>query len=218
MALPLGRMSADDAGGFRRGAHHAGAPADDAPRSRTLALAALALALAALALGVAGCGGSSSNGGTAADTPTPVATVDDAQVEQGIKDSLSTGSVKVTSAKCPSGVQTKSGKTFTCNVTFSNGATGKATVTEVGPNKYTYELKPGSVQVSGEVADAALEEQLAAQGIPNATVTCPQSIIVKTGTTVTCNVTGAQGAATSTVTFTFSNDEGSISPSSVKTS
>src|SRR4051795_3020788 len=133
-----------------------------------------AVALAALALIVAGCGGNSKSDTTAiaaTGTPTPAATVDDSQVEQGIKENLSTSSVKVTSAKCPSGVEQKSGKTFTCNVTFSNGATGKATVTEVGPNKYTYELKSGSVQVSGEVADAALEKQLASQGIPNATVT-----------------------------------------------
>ena len=177
-----------------------------------------AVVLGALALAIPGCGDDSADEAAKAATPTPAATVDDAQVEQGIESSLSTGSAKVTSAKCPSDVQSKSGTTFTCNVTFSNGATGKATVTEVGPNKFTYALKPGSVQVSGQVADATLEKQLAAQGIPNATVTCPENIIVKTGTTVTCNVTGAQGAATSTVTFTFSNAEGTVDPSSVKTS
>jgi hypothetical protein len=97
-------------------------------------------------------------------------------------------------------------------------ATPKATVTQVGPNKFTYELKPGSVQVPGAVADAAVEKQLAAQGIPNATVNCPQNIIVKVGTTVTCDISGAQGAASSTVTLTFSNAEGAIDPSSVTTS
>jgi hypothetical protein len=182
-------------------------------------MAATAVAFGVLALAMPGCGGDDSTDAKAKTaTPTPAPTVDDAQVEQGIKDSLSTASVKVTSAKCPSDVQAKSGKTFTCNVTFSNGATGKATVTQVGPNKFTYELKPGSVQVPGDVADAAVEQQLAAQGIPNATVSCPQNIIVKTGTTVTCNITGAQDAATSTVTFTFSNAEGSVDPSSVSTS
>ena len=178
-----------------------------------------AVALGVLALSVVGCGGSDSTKSTAKTaTPTPAVTVDDAQVEQGIKDSLSTSSVKVTSAKCPSDVQAKSGTTFTCNVTFSNGATGKATVTQVGPNKFTYELKAGSVQVPGEVADAAVEKQLAAQGIPNATVTCPQNIVVKVGTTVTCDLSGAQGVASSSVTFTFSNAEGSVDPSSVSTS
>ena len=180
---------------------------------------ATTITFVALALAVTGCGGGDSTKATAETaTPRPAATVDDAEVEQGIKDSLSTSSVKVTSAKCPTDVQAKAGTTFTCDVTFSNGATGKATVTQSGPNRFTYELEPGSVQVPGEVADAALEEQLAAQGIPNATVNCPQNIIVKTGTTVTCDVSGAQGAATSTVTFTFSSAEGSVDPSSVSTS
>ena len=180
---------------------------------------ATAVAFAALALAVAGCGDGDSTEATAETaTPRPAATVDDAEVEQGIKESLSTASVKVTSAKCPGDVQSKSGATFTCDVTFSNGATGKATVTQVALNQFTYELKPGSVQVPGEVADAAVEEQLAAQGIPNATVNCPQNIIVKTGTTVTCDVSGAEGAAASTVTFTFSSADGSVDPSSVSTS
>jgi hypothetical protein len=177
-----------------------------------------AVVLGALALAIPGCGDDSADEAAKAATPTPAATVDDAEVEQGIKTSLSTGSTKVTSAKCPSDVQAKSGKTFTCDVTISNGATGKATVTQVAPNKFTYELKPGSVQVPGEVADAAVEKQLAAQGVPNATVNCPQNIIVKTGTTVTCNVTGAQGAASSTVTFTFSSAEGTVDPASVSAS
>jgi hypothetical protein len=178
--------------------------------------AAVALALGALAL--AGCGGTDSETSASTATPTARGTVDDAQVEQGIKEDLATASLKVTSAKCPTDVEAKSGVTFTCSVTFSNGGTGKAKVTQVGPNQFTYELKPGSVQLPGEVADAAVEKQLAKQGAPNATVNCPENIIVKVGTTVQCNVSGAQGAATGTVTFTFSSDEGTVDPSSVSTS
>jgi hypothetical protein len=159
-----------------------------------------------------GCG-SSSNGSTASAAPK---TVDDAQVEQGIKDDLQT-SAKVTSAKCPSDVPVQKNDKFTCTVTLANGATGKATVTQQGLDKYTYELKPGSVQIPGSTADAAVEKSLAAQGIPNATVHCPENIIVKVGTTVTCNVSGAQAVASGTVTFTFSDDEGTVDASSVKT-
>jgi Domain of unknown function (DUF4333) len=169
-------------------------------------------------LALAGCGGDDTTEADATSTPTPRGTVDDAQVEQGIKEELSTASVKVTSAKCPTDVEAKSGATFSCNFTFSNGATGKATVTQVALNQFTYESKPGSVQVPGEVADAAVEQQLAKQGAPNATVTCPENIIVKVGTTVERNVSGAQGAASGTVTFTFSSDEGTVDPSSVSTS
>ncbi len=166
------------------------------------ALAAAAFTIGALA---AGCGSSSDD------------TVDDAQVEQGIKDDLSTSSAKVTSAKCPTDVTVKKGDTFTCTVTFDSGATGDATVTQQALGKYTYELKPGSVQVPGSTADAAVEKSLAARGIPNATVNCPENIIVKVGTTVTCNVSGAQAIASGTVTFTFSDAEGTIDSSSVTT-
>jgi len=180
--------------------------------NRRAALVAGLIAIGALCAG--GCG--SSSGGTATGAQTK--TVDDAQVEQGIETSLSTSSAKVTSAKCPSDVPVQKDDTFTCTVTFDNGATGKATVTQEGAGKYTYELTPGSVQVPGSTADAAIEKSLAAQGIPNTTVTCPNNIIVKVGTTVTCNVSGAQGVAGGTVTFTFSDAEGDIDTSSVKTS
>src|SRR3954463_8519841 len=174
------------------------------------ALAVSALAVSALS---AGCGSSSDDTATSA-TPK---TVDDAQIEQGITADLSTSTTKVTSAKCPSDVPVQKGDTFTCTVAFDNGATGKATVTQLGANRYTYELKPGSVQVPGSTADAAVEKSLAAQGAPNATVNCPENIIVKVGTTVTCNVSGAQGVASGTVTFTFSDAEGTIDSSSVET-
>jgi Domain of unknown function (DUF4333) len=170
--------------------------------------------LAAAAL-IAGCGDSSDDN-TATSAPTR--TVDDTQVEQGIESSLSTASAPVSSAKCPSDVTVEQGDTFTCTVTFENGATGKATVTQKGANNYTYELKPGSVEIPGATVSKELEEDLAKQGAPNATVTCPENIIVKVGTTVTCDVSGAQGAATGQVTFTFSSEEGTVDSSSVDSS
>src|SRR4051812_1134595 len=165
------------------------------------------------ALAAAGCGTGSDAQTAAADT-----TVDAAQVEQGIEDSLSTSSVKVTKASCPNDEKSETGAKFTCGVTFSNSATGKANVTQTGVNKFSYALKPGSVEVPGSAADAAVEKSLAVQGAPNATVNCPQNIIVKVGTTVTCNVSGAGGKASGEVTFTFSSAEGTVDPASVETS
>ena len=152
------------------------------------------------------------------DTATSAAakTVDDAQVEQGIKDDLSTTSAKVTSAKCPSDVAVKKDGTFTCSLTFDNGATGKATVTQQGANRFTYELKAGSVQITGASAEKAVEKSLAAQGAPNAAVNCPDTIIVKVDTTVTCDVSSAGGNASGSVTWTFSDAEGTVDPSSVE--
>jgi hypothetical protein len=174
---------------------------------RTLAAGTLALAVLS-----AGCGDSDEETATSAAPRT----VDAAQVEQGITADLSSPSAKVTKAKCPDDVAVEKGATFTCTVTFDTGATGKATVTQQGAQAYTYELKAGSVKVPGATAEAAVKKSLAAQGAPNATVTCPDTIIVKVGTTVTCDVSGAQGAATGTVTFTFSDATGTVDPASVE--
>jgi hypothetical protein len=177
-------------------------------------------ALAAVALMATACGSSTSTQASSATTTTAASqgTVDPAQVEKGIEESLSTATVKITSAKCPSNVQAAVGATFTCDVTMSNGGTGKATVTQTGINNFKYALEPGSVQIPGSTADAAIEKSLAARGVPNATVKCPQNIIVKVGTYVTCNVSGPEGVAHGTVTYTFSEENGTVDPASVKTS
>ena len=169
-----------------------------ATRGRLAATAALALA----GVAATGCGSD---------------TVDTSQVESGIEKSLSTSGVKVTSADCPSDVEKQKGDTFDCSVKLSNGGTGEVTVTQESGNRYSYAFKPGSVQIPGASVSAVLEEDLAAEGIDNATVTCPETIIVKVGTTVTCDVSGAQGVTAGTVTFTFSSDDGDIDSDSVQT-
>jgi hypothetical protein len=144
-------------------------------------------------------------------------TVDPDKVEQGIKDDLST-STNVTSASCPDDVKSEQGATFTCDVKFENGATGKAEVTQTGANSFTYELAKGSVRVPGATVEKEIQRSLAQQGIENATVNCPDNIVVKTDTTVTCEVAGSGGLAAGTVTFVFSSEEGTVDPNSVKTS
>lgn len=173
-----------------------------------------------LVLAIAGCG--SDNGGTsssssaqtsqssASQTSKSSATVDTAQVEQGIETSLSTSSVKVTSAKCPADLPSNPGQTFTCTVTLSNGATGDVTVTQKTRTQFTYAFKEGSFQIPGATVDAQLEKTLASQGYPNTTVTCPSNIIIKVGTTVTCDISGGSGLATSQVTFTFTSTTGEV--------
>lgn len=187
-------------------------------RWRSVAASALAVGV----LAVAGCGSSSSSSSSGSSSTTSTATasshgtVNTAAIEQGIEQKLSTSTVKVTSADCPSNVPSKVGQTFTCTVKLSNGGTGDAVVTQTGPNSFTYQFKNGTVQVPGSSADAAIEKQLAAQGIPNAAVNCPSTIIVKVGTTVTCAVSSANGKANGSVTYTFSSEDGTVDPSSVK--
>lgn len=149
------------------------------------------------------------------DGDTPAREVDTATIESEIEQQLSVPDAAVSSVKCPADVSAETGTTFECAVTWDNGATGDVKVTETSANQYTYVPVSGSVQVPGTTADAALEKQLATQGLPNATVNCPENIIVKPGTTVTCNVSGAGAAGT--VTFTFSSAQGTVDPDSVQT-
>jgi hypothetical protein len=181
---------------------------------------AFAVALTAVvAFATAGCG-SDDNGDTATSAkPAPAAlTVDSSAVEGTIKTKFSTSAVKVSSVKCPDDVKSEAGATFKCDVKWSNGATGKVKVMEKSLNQFAYEIVSGSVQIPGASVNKTLEKRLAQQGAPNATVNCPQNIVVKVGTTVTCDVSGAGGKATSTVTFSFSSDSGEVDPSSVETS
>lgn len=167
------------------------------PRAATLLACAATLVLAA-------CGGDK--------------TVDDQQVEQGIEDSVTLAGVKVDKVSCPSDVTVSKGDTFDCSVSASNGTTATVVVTQEGGNRYTYSVKSGSLKVPGTVLADSVEKDLAAQGATGASVTCPETVVVKVGTTVTCDVSGAQGAASGTVTFSFSSNDGTIDQSSVSTS
>ncbi|MGZ3687793.1 MAG: DUF4333 domain-containing protein [Bdellovibrionota bacterium] len=176
-------------------------------------LVTIAGVAAAGALALAGCGG----GDSTSTTTSPSRTVDAAQVESGIDKQLSTPAAEVTSVKCPDGVKAEAGATFDCSVTWSNGATGKVKVTQESLNRFTYQPVSGSVQVPGSTVEKSIEQELAKQGAPNAQANCPDNIIVKVGTTVTCDLSGAGGQAAGTVTFTFSDASGTVDPSSVET-
>jgi hypothetical protein len=166
------------------------------------AMARLALASATvIALFAAGCGDD---------------TVDSAQVEKAIKGDVSAAGASASSVKCPDDVKSEKGASFNCDVTTTNGATGKVKVTQQGGNRYKYALVPGSLQVPGSVAEKEIEDQLASQGVNDASANCPDNIIVKLGTSVTCDVTGVKGVGK--VTFSWSDSSGTVDESSVATS
>ena len=144
-------------------------------------------------------------------------TVDSSAIEQAIEQQITLAGTPVTGVKCPDDVKSEAGATFQCSVSASNGATGKVKVTETSRNHFQYAVVPGSVQVPGTVVEKGVQEQLATQGVENATVNCPDNIIVKVGTTVTCDLTTANGGV-GQVTFSFSSSSGTIDDSSVSTS
>ena len=170
-----------------------------APGSRAVVVSLIA------AVAVAGCGDDDEE------------TVDAGQIEQQITQQLSTATTEVTSVSCPDDVKSETGAKFTCSAKLSGGGSAKVEVTETqAPSQFTFAFKPGSVKLSGASVDKTLEQSLAVQGIPDATVNCPNTIKVEPGKTVTCPVAGA-GGGTGTVSFQFSDASGSVEKSSVET-
>lgn len=175
----------------------------DMPRHRGRRARLVVGALLAVVVAVAACGDEDG-------------TVDASQVEKGIEQSLSTATTEVTSVSCPDDVESETGAKFTCSAKLSGGGSAKVEVTETqAPDEFTYNFKPGTVELSGASVDNALEQSLAARGIDGATVNCPDPVRVQPGTTVTCPVSGA-GGSVGTVSFEFTSS-GSIDQSSVQT-
>jgi hypothetical protein len=144
-------------------------------------------------------------------------TVDANEVERQIEQNLSTATTQIESVSCPDDVKSETGAKFTCSAEFDAGGSAKVDVTETdAPNEFSYTFKAGTVTLAGASVEQALEDDLAAQGIANATVDCPSKVKVETGSTVTCQATGAGGGVGS-VTFEFSDASGSIDSASVDT-
>ena len=154
---------------------------DEAPEGRLrrgASVSTLALALAA-----AGCGSD---------------TVDPDKVEEGIEESLSTATAKVSSVSCPDDVEKKDGATFTCDAKLEGGGKAEVKVTQTSnAGDYTYSFKPGTVVLTDDVLEPALEADLAASGVPGAKVDCPATVKVKTGETFTCTATGSRAGRAS---------------------
>lgn len=142
--------------------------------------------------------------------------VDTAAIEGTIKSELKAGGTSPSTVKCPNEVTSDRGTKFKCDVAMTNGATGVVEVTMNGKDNFLFKLVPGSVQVPGATVEKEIQQQLATKGIPDATVNCPDNIIVKLNTSVTCDVTGAKGVGK--VTFSWSDSSGAVDESSVETS
>ena len=163
------------------------------------ATAVLGLGLG-LALGAVGCGSD---------------TVDADEVEAGIEESLSGATASVSSVSCPNDVEKEEGATFTCDTKLEGGGKAKVKVTQTSKGgDFTYAFKPGTVVLTDNTVEPALEKDLAANGLPDTTVDGPDTITVKEGEMVTCTATGS-GGRQSQLTFTFSSDDGTIDESSV---
>jgi len=145
-------------------------------------------------------------------------TIDATKVEAGIEESLSTATASVSSVSCPEDVEKEEGATFTCDAKREGGGHAKVKVTQTSKGgDFTYAFKPGTVVLTDNAVEPALEKDLAASGLPETNVDCPDTIKVKEGEKVSCTATGA-GGRQSELTFTFSSADGTIDESSVSDS
>jgi hypothetical protein len=142
-------------------------------------------------------------------------TIDAAEVEAGIEQSLSSATAPVSTVSCPNDVAKEEGATFTCDAKLEGGGKAKVKVTQTSKGgDFTYTFKPGTVVLTDDAVEPALEKDLTASGLPDTTVDCPDTIKVKEGEKVTCTATGS-GGRQSQLTFTFSSAGGTIDESSV---
>jgi hypothetical protein len=142
-------------------------------------------------------------------------TIDAGEVESGIEQSLSSATASVSSVSCPNDVEKEEGATFTCDAKLEGGGKAKVKVTQTSKGgDFTYAFKPGTVVLTDNTVEPALEKDLAASGLPETKIDCPDTIKVKEGEQVTCTATGASGRQ-SELTFTFSSADGTIDETSV---
>lgn len=144
-------------------------------------------------------------------------TVDTTKVEQDIQQELSTPPVDITSVSCPEDVKKEDGATFTCTAKLDGGGSGDVVVTQAAlPQGYGYAFKSGTLKVSDEALDPYFEAQLANAGATGMTVDCPPTSLVAAGHSTTCDATTAGGRST-TLTFTWSTNDGSVEEDSIDT-
>jgi hypothetical protein len=153
-----------------------------------------------LGLSTVGCGGD---------------TIDADEVEAGIEQSLSSATAPVSSVSCPNDVEKEEGATLTCDAKLKGGGKAEVKVTQTSNGgDFTYSFKPGTVVLTDDAVEPALEKELTASGLPDTTVDCPDTIKVKEAEQVACTATGS-GGRQSQLTFTFSSADGTIDESSV---
>jgi hypothetical protein len=114
------------------------------------------------------------------------------------------------SVDCPGDVEAKAGATFTCTARAADGSTAAVHVVQTDDD--------GNVRISAELVNIpSLEKKLANQIGGNATVDCPDSLIVaRKGRQFVCDAKDEEGT-TGKLRVTFENDQGRFSAEVIST-
>ena len=157
------------------------------------------IGLAAL-LAVAGCGGS---------------TLDDSRLVATIQAQLTGQGVRADDLSCPD-LPAEVGRTARCTFTVDGQPVDAvARVAAVDGDTVTYDVHTEARPVAADVLGRAVAQKLTQLGAPAGTATCSGDLPAQVGATVTCTLTGADGA-TDWIVRTTSVDGGKIDYSIVQ--
>lgn len=145
---------------------------------------------------ITGCSGSVSVGNT----------LDAEKLESEVSKAVRVqAGVPVKSVECPTGVKYEKGGNFECAVTAKDGTTGNVQVTQTD-DKGNVHFNAPFIHI--DEAEAAIVEQIKKQvkDADDATVDCPDIVVVKSGAPFECS--GSTGGKSFTVDATQTDDHG----------
>ena len=135
--------------------------------------------------------------------------LDDARLVATVRAQLDSQSVRADDLACPD-LPAEVGRSVRCTFTVGGQPVDAvATVSAVDGGTVTYEVHTEARPVAKEVLESAVARTLAQAGAPVGTAACAGDLPARVGATVTCTLTGADGAGDWTVRTT-SVDGGKI--------
>jgi hypothetical protein len=130
------------------------------------------------------------------------AEVDDARLVETLRAQLDGQGVRADDLTCPD-LPAEVGRSVRCTFTVGGQSVDAvATVSAVGGGTVTYDVRTEARPVARESLERAVAQELAQAGAPPGAASCGGDLPAHVGATVTCTLTGAEGAGTWTLRTT----------------
>jgi hypothetical protein len=131
--------------------------------------------------------------------------LDDSRLVATLRAQLDGQGVRADDLTCPD-LPAEVGRSVRCSFTVGGQPVDAvATVAAVGGGTVTYDVHTEARPVAREVLERAVAEKLAQAGAPAGTASCAGDLPAQVGATVTCTLTGADGAGDWTLRTTSVN-------------
>ena len=131
------------------------------------------------------------------------ARLDDADLVATLRAELERHGVRADDLRCPSGLRAEVGESVRCTFTVDGQPVAAvARITAVNGDSVTYDVHTEARPVARESLERAVAQKLAQAGAPPGSASCAGDLPAHVGATVTCTLTGADGAGTWTLRTT----------------